>query len=442
MASKELRQAQTELQVLLKSKHLMTEMQAFKSFDFMERLRREVRTPNGSKVSFTDRAVKSFECLISITAGTLPSKGLVESGDIAQAYKSVLGRWYEEGVPGDVSLFLDEVELVLTQSIRVHEFYSALSGLDLKGFDDFKLGSVVVQKPCRELVESCVAQDAVADLTWRETSYGLWLSTQIKGSSSCAERRFFELAKLTCGLLAIAFTLGLGRGGAVVRFIPGLEGRYKPGAITWFSVEATTRELNLKTSFDGVQRLELTQEFASFLQDSDWFPELVRISQLDAGNDAEQALRRALYWYFDAQADTSLEMKFIKYWSCIECMFSVGLTKVTQRIKKGVTGLLCYGGYQYSKPEDLQSLAVRVGKLYQLRCDAVHDAKHDHVGFHDVVDVSKWAAVVVIEVSMMISLGMDKRTQLKEQIDRFHEYHAATKFKATYRHFESRFSGR
>lgn len=440
MTPKQLRAAQADLQVLLKPANLMSEVQSFKKFGFMESLRREVRTPNGTKVCFSDRAVVSYSRLANVIAAELPSREFVELGDIKGACKSVLGRWYEDDISGDVARYVEEVESLVSQSVRVREYYSPLSGLEFLDLQEFKFGGVVVHKPRLEVLESSVGLDAVICSAWQQTNHGLWLTAKVKGSADYAERRFFDLAKVTCGLLALCFTINLDRGGAAVRLIPAQEGRYKPGAVTWFSVDAESRTLNLKTSFEGLQRLDFTHEHATSLLECEWFHELVRISQSDCGNDAESSLRRGLHWFFDAQADTSLDMKFVKYWSCIECMFSKGKLKVTEQIRRGLTSLLCYGRYRYAKLEDWKSLDRRVVELYALRSVAVHDAQHGHVELPDVVDVSKWAAFILMEVSMMISRGMQNRTQLKEEVECIQEFHCLPKFKTTYSHFYTRFS--
>lgn len=441
MTPKQLRSAQFDLQVLLKPANLMSEVQSFKKLGFTESLRREVRTPNGTKVCFTDRALESYTRLTSIIEEKFPSRELVELGDIKSACKSVLGRWYEDDVNGDVARYIEEVESLVSQSIRLHEYYSPLSGLELVGLQEFNVGSVVIHKPRLDVLESSIGLDVVINSAWQQTNHGLWLTAKVKGSACRAERRFFDLAKVTCGLLALSFTTILERGGAAVRLIPAQEGRHKPGAVTWFSVDADSRVLKLKTSFDGLQRLDITQEYATSLLECEWFQEIVRISQSDSGNDAESALLRGLHWFFDAQADTSMDMKFVKYWSCIECMFSIGKVKVTEQIRRGVTSLLCYGGYRYAKLEEWKCLDLRVVELYGLRSVAVHDAQHGHVELPDVVDVSKWAAFILMEVSMMISRGMQNRVQLKEEIDCIQEFHYSPKFNTAYLHFESRFNG-
>ncbi|WP_256676026.1 HEPN domain-containing protein [Pseudomonas sp. Kh13] len=429
MAPKQLRQAQAALSVLLKAANLMTEYQAFKAFGTMESIYRRVKAPNGSIVCFSNKALESFECLSGLVWQMLPGRGVVESIDIDLACREVLGRWYEDGIANTVECFIGEVEEVAANFVGEYDFYSTLSGIKFTDFDSFNIGGVVISKPCLSVLKSSVAQDGVIDSAWRETKHGLWLSARVKGSPNSAERRFFELVKATCGLLALSCTVCLERGGAAVRLVPGLEGRFKPRAVTWFSINSNSNLLHLKTSFDGIQCLDFTREHADSLVSCEWFKAITCIIQADARGDAESALCRALYWFFDAQADTSLEMKFVKYWSCIECMFSISKSKVTEQIRRGLTALLCYGRHRYSSPEAWELIDRRVVQLYQLRSDAVHDARHDHIVLRDVVDVSKWAAFILIEISMMISQGMVSRSQLKADVECIHKFHGSAAVK-------------
>lgn len=416
--------------MLLKASNLMTEYQAFKAFGSMESIYRRVKTPNGSIVCLSNKASESFENLSGLVWQMLPGRGDVESSDVDLSCKQVLGRWYEDGVVKGVECFVSEVEEVVASFVSEHDFYSTLSGIEFTDLESFSIGNVVISKPCFGILKSSVAQDAVINTAWGETKHGLWLSARVKGSPDCAERRFFELAKATCGLLALSCTVCLERGGAAVRLVPGLEGRFKPGAVTWFSINSNSNLLRLKTSFDGIQCLDFTREHADSLASCEWFKAIACIIQSDARGDAESALCRALYWFFDAQADTSLEMKFVKYWSCIECMFSISKSKVTEQIRRGLTALLCYGRHRYSSPEAWELIDRRVVQLYQLRSDAVHDARHDHIVLRDVVDVSKWAAFILIEISMMISRGMVSRSQLKSDVECIHKFHGSTTVKS------------
>ncbi|QDY37934.1 hypothetical protein CHR26_17385 [Pseudomonas putida] len=425
MTPKQYRSAQSDLKFLFKRSALMNEYQGFKSYGLFESLRREIRTPSGMKVCLSDKAKISFDRLSAIIEQVVPSRSLVELDDIYAACKVVLGRWYESEIDGDSNRFLGDVEGEISGLISIHDYYTGLSGLNLQGMSEFKFGDVTVHKPKPELINSTVGRDSVLELAWREMNHGLWVATRIKGSPAYAERRFFELVRSSCGVLAVAFSTCLERGGLGVRLIPNVEGRYKPGTVTWFSVNSSSNALSLKSSFDGLQCLDFPNESAESLSICEWFVELVRISQLHTGNDAEKAVLRGLYWLFDAQADNTLEMKFVKYWSCIECIFSLDKGKVTQQVRRGVLALLCYYRYKPYSAEMWGSLNRRIASLYDLRSLAVHDAQHGHITHQDVIDVSKWAAFILMEVSMMISKGMETRVQLKREVDCIHEFHAS-----------------
>lgn len=160
-------------------------------------------------------------------------------------------------------------------------------------------------------------------------------------------------------------------------------------------------------------------EYVAGLHSSDWFVGLARILQEPSGSDAESAIRRAIYWFSDAQADTSPEMQLVKFWSCIECFFSFENSgKTTQNIKRGLTALLTFGNFKFSRLDVWRNLEKEIDASYELRSTAVHDAKHSHVSDSDITTVSKWATWAILEVSGLIADGYQSRAEIKEQTDR------------------------
>ncbi|TFB44915.1 hypothetical protein E3W21_00920 [Pseudomonas sp. F01002] len=169
----------------------------------------------------------------------------------------------------------------------------------------------------------------------------------------------------------------------------------------------------------GFQSITLNDDLVEGLQASEWFGELTRIIQEGSNDDAEHAIRRAIYWFFDAQADTSPEMQLVKFWSCIECFLSFeNEGKTTTKIKRGLTALLTFGGYGFASLDTWRDLEREIDALYELRSSAVHDARHSHVSDRDITTVSKWAAWAILEVAGLISNGYETRAQIKEQTDR------------------------
>ena len=426
--SKKRRAAEFDLATLLKPKELMTELQALRTLDFMERLRREVRTPGGHSLCFSEKALESFLRLSDTVEEFLPSRSWLEPQDISSACKTALGRLYEEDTPSrDIASFLAMVEEIATESISTHRLYTSLAGLELEGIDEFSIGYLSIQKPDLETLKSCVANDSLINSTWKEMQHGLWVTAEVTGSLEYAERRFFDDVKIACGLLAVSFTTVLERGGAAVRLIPSMDGRFRPGAVSWFSFPTVSKVLCRTTNMTGFQRLTFNEQHKSGLLGCDWFQDLVRIIQNGKETDAELAVRRGIYWFFDAQTDTSPEMQLVKFWSSIECIFSIGKEETTKKIKRGLTVILTYGCYRFSDTANWCRLETDIGLLYDLRCGAVHDARHNHVKPEHVTTVSRWAAWVMLEVAKLIADGFDTRIKIKAEVDRVYELRQADK---------------
>lgn len=420
MHSKTHRTANNDLETLFRAKELMPQQKALKEFELMERLYREIKTPSGGLIYLSEKANVSFQRLVETVEAYLPSRDLVSSDEIYQACKIELGRLYEQEVPlKDIATFLASVEAAMQSEIITHRFYTTLDGLNLSGVDQMKIGRLTVQNPNLAILEHCVANEAMVSGTWGQMKRGLWISVEITGSRKYAERRFFEDVKAACGLLAVSLTTVLERGGCAVRLTPSMAGRVRPSAARWFSIDTSSNELCTSASMTGFRSITLDEVLVQGLQASEWFEELTRIIQEGDSSDAEHAVRRAIYWFFDAQADTSTEMQLVKFWSCIECFFSFENSgRTTTKIKRGLTALLTFGGYGFVSLDTWRDLEKEIDVLYELRSGAVHDARHSHVSDRDITTVSKWAAWVILEIAGLITKGYETRAQIKEQTDR------------------------
>ncbi|WP_259639529.1 HEPN domain-containing protein [Pseudomonas syringae group genomosp. 3] len=418
--SKIRRAANSDLATLFRVKELMPAPKALKEFDLMERLHREIKTPSGGLIYLSEKANACFLRLVETVEAYLPSRDFVSSDDIYQACKIELGRMYEHEAPlKDIATFLASVEAAVKSEILTHRFYTTLDGLSLSGVDQMRIGRLTVQIPDLAILEHCVANEAMTTGTWKRMKQGLWVSVEITGSRKYAEQRFFEDVKAACGLLAVSLTTVLERGGCAVRLTPGMDGRVRPSAATWFSIETSCNELCTSSSMKGFQSVTLDDGHVEGLLTSEWFGELTRIIQEGSDSDAEHAVRRAIYWFFDAQADTSAEMQLVKFWSCIECFLSFENSgETTTKIKRGLTALLTFGGYGFASLDTWRDLEREIDALYELRSTAVHDARHSHVSDRNITTVSKWAAWAILEIASLISNGYKTRAQIKEQTDR------------------------
>lgn len=322
MHSKKRRAADSDLATLFRAKELMPAPKAIKEFELMERLYREIATPSGGLIYLSNKANASFLRLVETVEVYLPSRDFVSSDDIYQACKVELGRMYEQEAPlKDIATFLCAVDAALQKQIISRRFYTTVDGLSLSGVSAVRVGRLTVQTPDLAILQLCVANEAMINGAWGRMKQGLWVTAEITGSRKYAERQFFEDVKATCGLLAVSLTTVLDRGGYAVRLTPSMDGRVRPSAATWFSIETSSNELCTSSSIKGFQSIDLDDALIEQLHASEWFGELAEILQRKIGSDAEHAVRRAIYWFFDAQADTSEEMQLVKFWSCIECFF-------------------------------------------------------------------------------------------------------------------------
>ena len=421
ISAKKRRILEADLTALLKPTAFVPKLQADKTLDLIERLRREVRTPGGHSLYFSDKGLESFLRLNDTVQEVLPSRSVLEPQNICVACKTALGHLYEQDAPSrDIVSYMTEVDRIAQASISTYRFYTSLAGLEFEGVDEFSIGYLSIQRPDLDVLKRCVADDQLVTSTWKQMQQGLWVTAEVTGSSEYAQRRFFDDVKIACGLLALSFTTVLERGGAAVRLIPSMDGRFKPGAVSWFSFSTTSKVLRATTNMVGFKRLTFGEAHKSGLLSCDWYHDLVRITQNGKGSDAELAVRRAIYWFFDAQTDTSPEMQLVKFWSCIECFFSIGTSDTTKKIKRVVTAILTYGQYGFSEKSNWKRLEAEIGHLYDLRCGAVHMAEHNHVNDAHVTTLSKWAAWVLLEVVQLITDGFDTQVKIKAEVDRVH----------------------
>lgn len=420
MNSKTIRSANSDLATLFRKKELAPASEVFKKFPVIENLYREITTPSGLSVYLSDKANTCFLRLVETVEAYLPSRNFILPDEIYQACKKELGRMYQQERPEiEINSFLSAVDNVLQKRIVKHRFYTTLDGLNLTGVENVHIGGLTIQRPNLEILKSTIANESMIESSWKSMQKGLWVSAEITGSRDFAEKRFFALVKAACGVLSVAMTTVLERGILGVRLTPIMDGRVRPSLATWFSIEISSNELCTSSSMKGFLALDMHDTNIEGLHESEWFSELGRIIQEDHATDLESAIKRALYWFFDAQGDTTQEMQLVKFWSCIECFFSFeNAGEITTKIKRGLAALLTRGSYGFVNVDMAPQLEKDIGDLYDLRSRALHDAIHSHVTDRDITTLSKWAAWTILEFTAFVLNGVKTRGEVKDKIDR------------------------
>lgn len=419
IAKKIERKAKADLSKVLSPKSHLAAVEIFREGSAMEHLFREIKKPNGEDVYLAKDASVSFQDLVGFALKYLPSGSIVGRNSVYKSCKSTIGALCEAGVRElDAQAFIDNVELEILKEIETHQFYATLDGLRFDDFEELKIGRVSLRKPNLKVLQDSEAYEEMRESVWKRMGQALWISEQFMGSREVCQERFFESVKLICGLLSMSLAMDGEWGVIGRRLMPCIEGRARPASSSWFSISIDSNILCSSSSGNFNRLLPVKKAAMVELSERDWFNNLVRIIQVNAETDLEQAVRRGVYWYFDAQSDGTLEMQLVKFWSCIECIFSfMNNGQTTKSIRNGMTGLFVGGGYQLVSIVDVASLRSDIKRLYGLRCGAVHDAEYNHVTERDVAAVSKWAAWVMIEVAGLAASGFSTRKEVKIQID-------------------------
>jgi hypothetical protein len=166
----------------------------------------------------------------------------------------------------------------------------------------------------------------------------------------------------------------------------------------------------------GGQAFEIDRERAKELTEAGFMNYGLSILQRDSRNDVEDAITRAVYWYGDAHRDLVPVMQFIKYWSCIECFFSLDDQDITESIAVGVSVVLTFGHFQFFERADYAKNKAMAKKLYSKRSQAVHGAVHNHVDRRDLIQMSQWASFVIANMISFANAALPSRRVLASRL--------------------------
>ena len=137
------------------------------------------------------------------------------------------------------------------------------------------------------------------------------------------------------------------------------------------------------------------------------FARAFQIFSASRPTDLQEAITRAVFWFSDAHRDSIPVMRFVKYWSCVECFFSLKNDDITQSVSVGLASALTHGPFGFVREEQYSETKQRIAKMYGLRSRAVHRAMHDHVTDDDVASLSQWSAWLIVN---MIALDEEGQT--------------------------------
>lgn len=375
----------------------------------------EFRLKNARTILLTAKGMASFEAICNIlrNAQLVPQ---TEPADAVNQFRAVLrDRLDDEQMPENGAELVELLKGRLEASR--HKFWRVVPvhGLELQGVKSVPLGCLTLERPTTESLEGLGAKVSDREAVEEMVGGGLCLVGAVYGSEAFSRREFAFRTDVVIGVLAVV---------AAACFEQGANPFRITSETVASGVRAARRGMYWSDDASGVtwtrsvmehQNFQIDSELAEFLQCAGYVKHALGLAAKPDLSALEQALIRGLFWFSDAQRDTFRVMQLVKYWSCAEVIFSVDGEGITKAVTEGVASVLV-GGIQVEPPERYKELVSILTRLYELRCEAVHDARFDHVSYQDVATLSRWIGWMLLGVAGLIrELNYTSADQVRQQ---------------------------
>ncbi|WP_162084879.1 HEPN domain-containing protein [Sulfuriferula nivalis] len=383
---------------------------------------RMLKLTGNRTVFLTDSGYEHFRAVIDVIDKVDLFEGMADISDIWTAWHKVVEKWLSNGSePENADEVVHAITELVAQEIDEHTFIVPLFGIELDSVDSFVLGIMTILRMSVDVLHaSGIEHDHinVPHLLELNKNY-LWLKGTTRGTPHVAQQKFSDQAALTVGMLAItaASMYELGASGFRIGIIMSPEEAI--GRSVWFSWPEKTRSLTTHYASPKGQMFVVNKALGD---ESDMVRIIYRtftiLQKANGRTQLEEAIARAVYWYSDAQRDSILVMKLVKYWSCVEAFFSFENGKITQAVTSGLASTLVFGGFHFVSTSEYSSLKKKIANLYSLRSRAIHRGSHQHITELDVAQFSQWVAWMIISMVALVEQGYTTLNDVKMQTDR------------------------
>ena len=370
-------------------------------------------------VQFTDTGFDEFKSIVSDIHSLRILGQDAGYSDIWNATKRVIESLLSENQrPNDASELVQLVRERIEPKVLRRSFAVSAYGIHLDAHRPVKLGDFAVIPATEESLRSVglpVEKEhlvkSIENLGHEPLIFG-----QASGTPAVAEAKFRSKAELLMGLLAVFVGANHEKGATGFRFGLRYSAETAHGRATYFSWTEGVEDAKVHMSLASGQLLELNK-FEERLLDEGLFQRVVQAIETESRNALEEAMVKALYWFWDAQRDAVPVMQFVKYWSCVETFFSTD-SSVVRSVSTGLATVLVAGGGDFFRPDEYVPLKRRITKLYAMRCRALHGASYQHVTSQDVADMSQWTAWMLVTIASLLQRGYCSPEDVRVQTER------------------------
>jgi hypothetical protein len=398
-------------------KNTFDDVQVMKSLKFPEVIQRlvSVSETRGFKLLLSAQAAAAHDRIVSTMQEIGLGDGNALYSDIWSAVRRVVERCFARSErPEDSDELVGMVRDELEKEVDDRLFLAPMLGVEFEGVEEVQLGSMTIASSVDAFINGrgLTRPSLNPAWLWKTLRGSSCIAGTYRGTFEAAKRKFTEQAHLLSGFLAVVAGHAFDRGatGFDIRVLIGSsESSGTSGYLFWGKGE---KDVGWGGNGSGSQALKIDGEWASKLVEAGFMNYGFRLLQREPQTDVEEAIARAVYWYGDAHRDPVPVMQFIKYWSCIECFFSLDEKDVTEALALGVSVVLTFGHYQLLSRSDYAKNRAMVKNMYSKRSRAVHGAVHSHVNAQDLIAISQWAAFVIVNMVSFADAALPSRRVL------------------------------
>lgn len=382
----------------------------------------ELHLPDGSIKTLSDSGLEQLETMVLTVHNANAFRGLADHTDLWNVSKKTFAELSAANLmPKTAQEWLRLLSAKLAPEIRSRTFVIPFVGIELDGIDELALGPYKIIRPSISFLEQAGIDHRRTDVPSKLQSYRsweLWLTGSVLGTHRVAESHIRTQSVLIAGLIAVVAATILSDGATNLFISPNMTGHDTDGRATWFSWGEAGSNFTLHSSKLRGLPFPIDSNLRSQLVNASYIMTAMRIFQSEKRTPLEEAVTRGFHWFADAHRDPTQVMQLVKYWSCIETLFSSDREGITRSLSVGVASVLVFGGYEFAKPDDYKDLKKRVAKLYDLRSQAVHQASRNHVKVRDVAELSKFTGQLLLNALSFIEDGYQTPAQIKAHSQR------------------------
>lgn len=382
----------------------------------------ELHLPDGRMKMLSNSGLEQLEILVSTVHDADSFRGLADYADLWHASKKTFAELSAANLMAETAQeWLGSLSARLAPEIRSRTFAVPFVGLELKGIDELALGPYKIIRPSISFLDQAGVDHSWTDVPSKLQSYRyweLWLTGSALGTHRVAESRIRTQSVLVAGLIAVVAAAMLPNGATKLFISPNMTGHDTDGRATWFSWGEAGSDFALHSSGLRGSPLPIDANLRNQFGDARYITTAMRIFQSESRTPLEDAVVRGFHWFADAHRDPTQVMQLVKYWSCIETLFSSDQEDITRSLSVGVASVLVFGGYGFAKVDDYQGLKKRVAKLYALRSRAVHRASRNHVKVRDVAELSRFTGQLLLNALSFIEDGYQTPAEIKAHSQR------------------------